>query len=91
MADGTLWVEKHAPRTEEDLVIHKKKIQAVKEYLNSAEGASRLMLLSGAAFLYSYSCSIIQLLARCEQKMSMQGHLGAGRRAWCGCWLEAWA
>ncbi|KAK9832070.1 hypothetical protein WJX81_003996 [Elliptochloris bilobata] len=50
---GELWVEKHAPASTDDLVVHKKKVADVRAWLQAqaqpglARGASRLLLVSG--------------------------------------------
>lgn len=54
-APGDLWVEKHAPSCEAELVVHKKKVQEVREWLEQQRaslgqrGVSRLLVVSGVA------------------------------------------
>lgn len=48
-----LWVSKHAPRTESDLVVHKKKVQEVQQWLEWQRGSlgragiSRVAMVTG--------------------------------------------
>ena len=49
----TLWSQKHAPQAEEDLIVNKKKILELKEFLNShdsldpSQRSPCLLMLSG--------------------------------------------
>ena len=50
---GELWVEKYAPSCEAELVVHKKKVQEVREWLEGQRaslgqpGVSRLLVVTG--------------------------------------------
>lgn len=53
---GELWTDKHAPASEADLVVHKKKVQEVREWLEEQRAtlgrpsASRLLVVTGAGW-----------------------------------------
>lgn len=77
---GELWVERHAPASEEGLVVHKKKVAEVREWLEEQRGSlgrpgvPRLLVVTGG---WPRGAAAPCHLRRrtCTQNMQCQGRL----------------